>query len=745
MKTFIFSLFFILYSLNIAVSQNTLCDTYGGNTPDTVFQGTHLASSIDFTTWEGKHILVEGNILLDADIILKDCILEVNKPLFIEGGGSNKTIVIENCKAYRCGFGKAYSFFVKTNSNGIDIKISDSHFENFVELIHLEEPLKVDCQNNIFTGVPLDLGHAFHFLDYDGDLMGADFIFKNNTINECTGIWLDRCRQLKIDNNIFNNGIYGIYDSTNGFGAANISNNTFNNCNIGINAGRITEANYIYNNQFNNTKTGISAKFETAFITNNTYDYHANGHSNFLIAPDGNINLMSNHISANSNNTGFDLSGGGNVYAFGNTHDVYYGGAFMDIRSRNSVTLTDNIGVGAHISLKGVDDHNSYGNEIESHNGSAFYTAMSNGRYCSNTATSAGILFNFQGNCMNTDFSNNEMGKGHSTSYGTGLKVDDVIGIQSHKGNKWNSAFAIEGATNTSIEPLFSLFSVNPNAMTGGDPKFLPGTYSPQTWFFPDISIADEADCQSTNFHDPSTYITAVDRAVINGTYNTTPISNWLAIRNLIRKLIDNPTLLADADAYDWYTNMDGTSAYTVAEIETIMASYYGTSDEAAQIRGWGEAYLQDPINNQNLALQIASLNTAIVNNQPNIRNAVQSMLVSMNPQNDYEEIFRDIYTIYVDYLEDPTLLLTNTQFDIVQEVAKLCPLSYGPAVYIGHNMADVYNITYDEVTIRNLSGQKLITSTSNQVDVKTLPNGIYLVEVDKGMGTEVHKLIIQH
>lgn len=553
-------------------------------------------------------------------------------------------------------------------------------------------------------------------------------------------MWFVNCKNLEVKKNTFLNCLTDAIRLERSSDIS-ISETDFINCNKGIVGTSIDiggNINIMRNNTFTDAEIAYDLKKVGKYtIIDNTMSNPTKAGKNFLTATEGNFNLVRNSITdelTGTQKTAFDLDGIGDVYAFGNEYYANKGSYFFNVTSKSKVTMTQNVSKGGRVYLAGMSDLNIYGNEVDAkYHKFSFYSALNpNGRFCNNSGKNASTVFSFRGNCMNTDFSNNDIGQLYTYTTGTGLYVDDVIGQQEHKANLWNASFSTEGATNTSPVTQFSLIKINSDPNQGGNSLFVPqsSSYTPSNWFSEDNSITSFANCQSTNIIDPNSDISFVDRAIIGDHYNIAPLSNWLAVKNLIRKLITHPALLNDVDANNWWQNQQGTSTLAIANAESTLDNYYGTPIEVKDIRLLLEDYVQlteqleistpgsNNYNNTNeqiiqVRTDIHNIQQGIDSRQISIYNNLSIAIPSITPTNDYESIFKDIYTIYLEYLDDEDFTPSSIDLAVIAEAANLCPLTYGPSIYIAQSLATQYGIAYDEENCSDIRTRK-----STQKDV---------------------------
>jgi len=690
-------------------------------------------------------------INFDDDIVFKDCTISIATNALFQGAenfSNNKTMQFENCKVYTCN--SSYSFLADFRyESRHSLIVKNSRFENFVELFHVEDTRVVDIQDNVFAG--FEEGLLLHFYNVgDEPEAGEEFTFKNNTVSTGRGLWFVNCENLDVINNTFLNcytDAIRLENSTN----ISISETDFINCNKGIISTTPSTGgnfNIMKNNTFTDVEIAYDLKKVSKFtILNNTMSNPNVPGISFVKSTEGNFTFFRNIITdelSGSLKKAFDLGGIGQVYAFGNEYYAPKGSYFFNITSKSKVTMTNNISRGGRVYLGGMADLNIYGNEVDALNHKfSFYSALNpNSRFCNNSGKNASTVFSFRGNCMNTDFSNNDIGELFTTANGTGLFVDDVIGQQEHKANLWNASFSTEGATNTSPFAQLSLITVNNDSNQGGNSLFEPqnSSYSPSNWFIDDNSTTSFANCQSTNIINPNSDISFVDRAIIGDHYNITPLSNWLAVKNLIRKLITHPALLNDVDANNWWQNQQSTSPMAIGSAESLLDNYYGTPIEVRDIRILIKAYVQlteqleistpGSSNYNNIIAQLIQVRSDINNiqqgidsRQITIYNNLSTVIPSINPTNDYESIFKDIYTIYLEYLDDEDFIPSSVDLAVIDEAANLCPLSYGPSIYIAQSLATQYGIAYDEENCSETRIRKRQSNNESKSELVIYPN----------------------
>lgn len=679
-----------------------------------------------------------------------------------------------------------------TDSKYVKVTLDNCVFEKFAELFHVFGG-QYNVRNCTFIGIQeIDYTHAFHIIDYgdDNNYNYRPIHFSGNKFYNIQYVFAGtNSHGIKIgDNNNSRNEFYNCGIATNSnaifrFSNMWIENNLFDNC------GRVsTGGAYFNNNELRNVKNVLIPGSQPVYSSNNIYANFIKQNAYFLSSFGGNQFMINNDINQNAPiiitkkpNAGYIKSSDGKLFIEGGQFNGTNQTRYVD-NSIAKLDISNETVNGGSLITRGVADYDVYDTDINKNGGfSGFNMNMSNGSICNSSSRNATRAFSFQGNCINTSLSENEIG-----TSGVGLFIDNIIGQQEHKGNTWVGSYSGEGATNISIFSEASRFTVNSNPLTGGNSLFIPqnGNYSPSTFFVPD-ETTDEIDECIYEFGPNGIGITDIDLLIINNTFNIDPLSNWLAVRNLIRKILNDPTLLNDPNVNNWYQNQLNTPVATTAEIEETMADFFGDDNDVNTIRQVFEDYEAGTYTAIEADYELNSIQSIIKVSQNQKYTDVGNLLGSYNATNVFEDVFEEIYLIYIENLNDDDYLPTSLELTTIGNNANLCPLNYGPSVYIAQSLADKHNIAYDEenctisrtrtqktdvnnelklypnpandfvnieiegnvilAEILSIEGKVMGTSKSKTIDIKSLVSGLYYVKVlnDNGI-VNVSQLVIQ-
>ena len=562
MKSIIYFLTCFLI-INSNLTAQSYCETYQNVDYDYVFHGGN-ASELDPNKFVGNHILFKGYLFLDTDFIIKDCTIELESgqeriayDVILDGQNYTPEIIMENVTVYTCQDG--FTNFIAPeslagNTNGlppdfVKVTLKNCVFDGFYELMHVHGG-QYDVRGCTFIGrLENQISHGFHIIDY-GTLPNYNYrpihfsdnkFYNTRNVFEAigsNGIVIGDKNYMR--NEFYNCGIPffqfslsgGIFSGSSYMGERPymvLENNYFSEC------GKIGGANAFLHNEFVNVQTAITS---TIYAKNNIFTNSYKQNSAFLNENSGNQFMINNTINQQAPiiitkkpNAGYIKSGDGSLFIEGGIFNGSNQTRYADV-STATLDISNETVDGGSLITRGVADYDIYDTDINKNGGfSGFNMNMSNGIICNSSSKNATRAFSFQGNCMNTNLTENEIGAAD-----IGLYIDNIIGPQKHKGNTWEGNYSSQGATNTSSFPLASRFVVNPNPDEGGNSLFIPqnGNYSPSTFFNPDETTSEIDEC-IYEFEPNGFSITDIDLLIINNTFNIDPLSNWLAIRNLIQ------------------------------------------------------------------------------------------------------------------------------------------------------------------------------------------------------------------
>lgn len=784
-------------------SRPSLCSLYGRRVPDLVIESGTLSSSLNVTNFANMKILFLGSFIIDTDLTFTNCILEYrNGNTDFAPTASNLELNIIECKLYSCS--GRWTIQTYNSPNNHSVKILKSDFENFTTAFRLRNTLFGCNSSNFYGGV--DYTHGT--IDLHACYNDIENSIYNNIFYQVAGgiaIHSEERSKLIIRYNHFFDGLYGIQSrqselllTDNEFNLVNTGISSegstitvnrffmtdllnFNNCNYGI----VSKRDLIMDVTDQIFKSGVDVDIRNTNFARFTENEFGDPTLTFLLKINilsraTNILLNNNHFFNNKESAlGVDVNGG-NCRAVGNEqirsiNIPYYAYNVVNtpVQFQNNTMFEGSVLFSAVVN--GSYIQNTSNNILLR---DAWKSQISPaGLYCDNSITSPyskGLFFD--GNNMNTTLA--------TTSFGncaTGLAINDVIGSQVRRGNKWIGAYSNFGASYTgqnSNLPLSrftalnllpwtpshnpaDLFQFTSNTMINGCNRGLIGDGNELT--DTDINILSDNDTWSKD------------------------ISAWIARWYLYYKLYTHPILLNNSQAADWYNTMTGTDVEAIALINYHLYQANQYANESAIL------HIIDEINQldessptsmlHNLWNQLAQeMNIANLVRNQHLEQAV-AFTNSLIPNTLYDELFQDVHRIYLHTLMDSEYELSIPEQSRIDEVSSLCPENFGPAVHVArHFVANdgllaLYNISCDQaVDLRsNLSNSSIsdcaispnpsnglihISGTyakevfiynnigvlvkkpdlkHNQVDLSDMKNGIYFMKI----GTQINKIII--
>lgn len=594
-----------------------------------------------------------------------------------------------------------------------------------------------------------------------GDVNVFQNIYRGLSLNDCFNTVL---------NSTFNNiqtgayylphGGYGIYaDMANGgllrqigIGEYNPTP-TFNNCANAI----FTQGGNLYARNNNMTNMYKAIRFDKADygiieIRDNVIQAHYNGITGVGNDYAANVTLQYNTIDADINFGHCIYISESNARTTANIFNIRcntlngidgargikLNAVDYALLTENNVTINSTINNSVGIHMDGSNyctllQNSVIGNDDSRH--TAYLTNMcTDGNFTKNYSHNTFIGFDFWNECYNTDenFKGNTMG---THEIGLHLNGSGIMGIQTHRGNKWNGPFANFGAVNENSV----LLEVQNNPFKIHAP--VPGTqYHPTnsvpnviaTWFKVEPGIPyneffpNACDAYIMNDDEGNEYrLTYTDTIIVDDSIAATEFEGELKYftgRSLLNKLEQSDSLRNDNGEFEAYYNAKyGTAMHELNtirnffELDNVLKNQIlnGLNDIIAKLDTIalldsmvlaGNTNAAAVLLQQKIELQQHILNAVdnyynasiAINNSHSLANTTN---INVEPTNDIETYEQQMHSLRLLNYNIAPALWSQSDIGTLTTIAQLCPFAFGRAVFRARTQLNFLGLTnnYDD------------------------------------------------